>query len=318
MNRLIINDTKSLLAILPLLGSLGFVPSASAQETLVESCALACPKGFSCNEAPSACPAVFCDDPADCPACEGSAVFFCAPDACASDADCAAGALCAPQLTLECPPPAASGPGYVSSATAPTPYECTSSTPHLCTPRWQLPCDVDSDCGSGFLCQELEQVSCDGALAPADPLEIQNPGSAPPPPPPVSCTSTSVRACVQVDTLCGSTADCPLNMECVDNGISCTVTDGGQAECERQQPEKVCRPQVTAVATASLASAGSGDSSAMSAGEGEEGVANSQGGCSLSGRRTPGGRLALFATLGLAALFATRRKEVTPRARRRA
>src|SRR5688572_9729269 len=141
---------------------------AAAAETCAE---LTCPHGYSCQIAPGACPAIDCGDSADCPPYEPKPLAFCAAAQCTANADCGEGMLCAEQVTTICadtPSEPCDPAGECRTETRD--LDCTSETTLWCTPRWQLPCSNDADCGAGFRCQEQEACS-----VPASPAALRDP-----------------------------------------------------------------------------------------------------------------------------------------------
>lgn len=239
-----------------------------------------CPQGYTCRTAPGACPAIACAEE-NCPPCEAPDAQFCVPAACETDSDCGAGMACTEytssceqgdsEPTPDCPPGAECGkpePGF-----APTPpEECAPSTQLLCTPHWQLPCDVADDCGPGFDCVEQESCSSSGSqgtasgsgssagagsgetpnasdrlpMKPAsggDSIPPSVPSSEPREEPVVSCEPTGIFACVARVKACTSDTDCESGWTCGDNpnGVCWSRADG-QTGCEPADPPKLCSP----------------------------------------------------------------------------
>jgi hypothetical protein len=300
-------------------GVLGIAVPAEAAAT--ESCGLDCPIGTTCALAPAGCPAIGCADPADCPPCDAPATPYCAPADCESDSDCGGSMLCAEQTLLDCGAAAATSgatptaaAGDAPGATLPGSPACESSTLRQCTPRWQLPCIADADCGEGFRCEETEACS----VPPFDP------SSGTPPSSEVTCSPTGTFACVVVETSCNTEADCPADFVCVDNPSgACSSSSDGQTECEPADPARVCSPAVVAspvtpgdVANTASAEGASNPGTAPAVdlvGDGTDAVASaSQGGCTLNGS-APASPLALLSTLGLALAFGSRRRDANRR-----
>ncbi|MGD8861099.1 MAG: hypothetical protein PVI30_13920 [Myxococcales bacterium] len=93
---------------------------------------------------------------------------------CASDADCEDGLVCHGQPETTCPDDVDTACMQGESDT-----ECAERAERLlaercermevsrCTPRWQLECETDDDCGEGFVCStsgcHLMAIDCEGA-----------------------------------------------------------------------------------------------------------------------------------------------------------
>lgn len=280
------------------------------------SCELDCPRGFTCEIAPQACPAIACaDDNPDCPRCDGPGTPYCEPAECEADADCGDATVCAEYRLLDCPstaPAADTGDAQTDKA-AEAPGGCALTVFKQCTPRWQLPCSVASDCGDGFSCEETE--SCSVAPSEPEPREL----------PPdyaraaeISCVPSGVRSCIPLETPCAVDADCPAQFVCADNpnGV-CSSTPDAQERCTPVDPVKLCvlsSPTYYATdaavsseslgnTTASLPETAT-DNDAVSSGE------SSSAGCALH-TEAPTNGLALLSALGLAATFALRRRRET-------
>lgn len=294
---------------LGLLGAaFGLAEPARAQQAA--SCDLDCPLGTTCELAPVGCPAIACaDDSPDCPVCDTSATTpYCAPAACNADSDCGASMKCAEHTAFDCGGEAvpdiapADGEGQAAPDTRPETPACEGSTVRQCTPRWQLPCSVDNDCGDGFRCEETEACSVPG----------YDPSSGEPQSREVTCTRTGTFACVVVETACSTNADCAADFDCVDNpNGTCSSSSDGQTQCTTPDPARLCAPRVVAspgtsgdVAVATNAEGAPVFDSAEDA-DGVQASA-SEGGCSL-GSMTPASPLAFISTLGLGLALITRR-----------
>lgn len=292
-----------------------FVASApSAALSAPAACDLDCEQGFVCELAPAACPAILCLDENDpsCPRCDGEPVPYCAPAACESDADCGGGTVCAEQTVfVDCPvsaPTPETDRSMVTKAAGSMPEaaECTPSVIKQCTPRWQLPCDADVDCGAGFRC--AEQQRCSVPPAPADPDERERAAAAE-----VTCEPSGVFACVVIETSCDTNADCAAQFVCADDlGAACSSSNGRPA-CVSEGPARICMPEITAFADDSIggvaivvpASAESGQPRAAAS---DADASSSAGSCAMSTPRRSQSVPALFAVLGFVAAFARRRK----------
>jgi MYXO-CTERM domain-containing protein len=293
--------------------SLGLLGVAVAEPAwaATESCDLDCPQGTACEIAPLGCPAIDCaEDAADCPRCEDTGAPYCAPAACESDSDCGGSMKCAEHPVYDCGSAAtatpaiapAHGNGDEPRTALPEPPPCEASAIRQCTPRWQLPCTTDNDCGAGFRCEETESCS----VPPFDPSSGEPPSSE------VTCTPTGTSACVVVETACDSEADCPEDFVCVDNpNGTCSGSSDGQTQCEPADPARVCAPRAV------VTPATSGDmANATSAPSAESGLMDNLGddvqppeasGCVLN-VASPASPLALLSTLGLGLVFGARRR----------
>ncbi len=137
-----------------------------------------CAKGLSCQADPIATPAV-----AICYA--GEAGGACAPvdnpppvpttscksAACLTSADCGPTMVCNSQTTTTCtgtapvavrcdPTTTACDAGVVPD---PVPVSCTDTVTSRCIYQYELPCNVDADCGDGFTCQPTVYGMCSGS-----------------------------------------------------------------------------------------------------------------------------------------------------------
>ena len=97
----------------------------------------------------------------------------CQPAPCASDQDCAADMVCQTQVTGctgTTPTTAPCEPGTVcTEPPAPEAPDCTG-TVSRCVYRWELPCNVNADCGEGFECKPMEVGMCSGSAGTAPPV----------------------------------------------------------------------------------------------------------------------------------------------------
>jgi MYXO-CTERM domain-containing protein len=289
---------------LDLLGVAVAEPAWAAQ---AENCNLDCPLGTTCELAPVACPAIACaEDSPDCPRCDSTAdgTPYCAPAACESDSECSDSMKCA-EFVIECanglPLAAPARVGEEPRTNLPEPPPCEATVFRQCTPRWQLPCTADSDCGEGFRCEESESCS----VPPSDPSSGEPQSSD------VTCTPSGFFACVVVETACSTEADCPADFACVNNpNGTCSSGRDGQTQCTPVDPPQVCAPPaVITPALGNLASASSAESSSpVPTGDDVGGPeASATGGCTLNGA-TPASPLALLSTLGLGLAFGARRR----------
>lgn len=235
-----------------------------------------CPLGFTCETASSTCPAIACaDDAPDCKTCTASTSNYCVAAECAADTDCGAHMVCAGQEVVDCPaPPPAKR--CAPNETCPEPdapadrsTACTTKTVKRCTPRWELPCRMASDCGDGFTCEEQQSCTCSGSsgggsggtatgggttgsTGTATPTTASDaPTSAPGVAPAqdggssssCTCAPTGTFACVVRVKACTADADCPTDWTCRDNpNAVCSRDLSGQSGCKPADPAKVCTP----------------------------------------------------------------------------
>jgi len=288
-----------------------FVSSAASAEVACGE--TTCPQGFVCETQPAPCPAIACAEGQECPPCDAT-MEVCAPASCTSQADCGADMVCAGFDVRDCGGSAPAEPcerGEDCAAPA-APAECSSTTAYECTPRWQLPCAADADCGAGFRCVELESCSCAGSPAApggsgggAEPA----PGARAPSPAPVDpdadpscvCEPSGQKSCEVVETACATNAECAAGWTCQDNpeGV-CWADANGQTGCTPADPARLCAPPYSNLPVAGGFGEGrpttggipanggpqSGDGGGLPAsGQSEEDGAGAQasgGGCSIS------------------------------------
>src|SRR5688500_2341342 len=115
-----------------LLGAFGFANPAAAQEACGES---ECPKGYTCETVPAACPAIDCAPGPDCPVCEGT-VEQCVAQTCDSDADCDEQMVCLTRTITECASDAPACEPGTDCGSAAAPSDCTAASYSACVPRW--------------------------------------------------------------------------------------------------------------------------------------------------------------------------------------
>jgi hypothetical protein len=99
-------------------------------------------------------------------------------------------------------------------------YPCDASTPtvlNLCQVRYQLPCQIDSDCGAGFTCAEDAEAVCSLVTG--------------------SCMHYS--RCRSQYTLCTSDGNCPKGWSCYSPGPAYCGPNGCDPDAG---PPKACYP----------------------------------------------------------------------------
>ena len=226
---------------------------ASAKTPAMLTCGnTTCAHGFTCQVTPGACPAIACLDGADCPPCIAQDSYVCVPSACATDADCGADMVCASHETTQCPvSPPTCAPNQNCSPPAKTdpagvPINCTTTTYHQCTPRWQLPCQVAAECGAGFTCDEQQSCGCSGGGTVGSgttPSGASTPAAGTETAPDCTCTGTS--ACTVIPTVCNTDAECLLGWTCqvAPSSGGCAASPDGQQSCPPPPPVvKNCAP----------------------------------------------------------------------------
>ena len=258
------------------------IPQLGRAQTCVT--ASDCPRGMSCQGStivPTTSPA--CPSGAEClpVAPPSTETMTCQPALCQTDADCAQGMMCHGETTTVCsggtavkcdPNSSTCDSGSVSSA--PT---CTYTTVSQCIYKWQLPCNADTDCGDGFVCQPSTIGSCSGSgsagssggtgTASSGTGGGGGSGESPVPPPspafdagtpttPVCTTTTSFPgSCQAMVTSCTVDSDCPSTWTCAASYGTATVSspdsgsDGGMAPIETS-PGTTGTAIMTATATA--------------------------------------------------------------------
>jgi hypothetical protein len=290
------------------------------------SCNLDCEKGTTCRSY-SACPGGYCQDPAGCPECPTWPV--CEPAACETDEDCGIEQVCAEQTSWDCSASTATAPAETSPAGAvpaspaneadsndadsKEAYETGGEVPDRpceprnvlqCTPRWQLPCVVEADCGEGFTCEEW--IVCGplpAAGAPED--KAQEP-----------CHTSGTLSCIPREIACAGDDDCPSAFECAPNHGGCSSSSDGEMVCVSVDPPQLCVLRSSGTPPGiddeawGVAANGSGQLGPGRAPEesGSPEIPAPMANCSLSGARVSGGWLGLLSIAGLVAAFGGRRK----------
>lgn len=204
-----------------------------------------CELGFSCEVVgmDAGCAVAPCMEGSECPpvVCEeAEEILGCVPARdCASDADCAEGFTCVTReyesctmsLVPDCPP---EGDCQMSK---PEPGSCETVTESACIARYEAPCTVDADCGSGFTCEEVQSCWCTGGgatpeagpMLPAD-GGMEDPATPIPPidEPTCGCDPIGEFMCQLIETECTTDADCTEGMTCQPdpNGVACSGGTG--------------------------------------------------------------------------------------------
>jgi MYXO-CTERM domain-containing protein len=185
---------------------------------------------------------------------------YCSPAPCTTAADCGAGMVCHTETYQECTGGGAPAcpPNMQCDPLPSTLPSCTPKSVSACAYKWQLPCNVDTDCGDGFTCAPSVTGACSGSGGSADAgtatvgagttgLGSASTGSAstgsapastgssaaPSTPVPSCMTTTSFPgSCTPKATSCKANTDCPAQWTCVDEPSVGAVTgtastDGG-------------------------------------------------------------------------------------------
>jgi MYXO-CTERM domain-containing protein len=173
-----------------------------------------CGKGWSCQVtggtacgAPACPPGAICD-PA--PACTNTVIKSCVPANCSTDADCADGMACHAE-PVACP-----------AIACPSNADCAQPVcdpgPRQCTPKYELPCAADADCGAGFTCAYGEVCSGGSASGSGSSGTPPSPGGAGSGdvPAPSTCTTSTAGNCQLTPVACLNNADCQMGWSCMD------------------------------------------------------------------------------------------------------
>jgi hypothetical protein len=260
--------TKQLLGITALVTVFTIPEFANAQTCAGNS---DCAQGLTCqaiSTTPSPTPA--CPPGADChllilP----SPTQTCLPAPCQTDANCGQEMVCHSETTTSCSGGTGAAVKCLPNAPCPTippPADpvCTETTTSQCAYRWQLPCNADADCGTGFVCQPTTMGMCSdssgssssssgagggsGGLLSSPPLPAPDAGISTP----VCVTTTSFPgSCQPQAASCNLDSDCPSILKCVDWNLTTAVSGGPMATDAGVAPTPI--PPVatgTAVATA--------------------------------------------------------------------
>lgn len=185
-----------------LVGAVLHAGRADAQEACGDT---SCGRGTVCATYVQECPRCL-DGESSCGDCEPETLFYCAPAECESAADCASHMECVERPRQECEgeyPSCVEGESDEECIARVFEWQaesCQTITPQLCTPRWELPCQADADCG--------EKLRCDSG------------------------------ACTLVDEFCSADADCPVTWFCATINVGqCRPVPGGEIdECVYNQP----------------------------------------------------------------------------------
>jgi MYXO-CTERM domain-containing protein len=188
---------------IPLVGMVLHASPAGAQEACGDT---SCGLGTACATDVQGCPPCL-EGESSCGVCEPETSFYCTPAECESAADCASHMACVERPQQQCEgqaPSCVEGESDAECIARVFEWQaenCQTVTPLLCTPRWQLPCQADADCGA--------KLRCDGG------------------------------ACTLIDEFCSEDADCPVTWVCAALNVGqCQPVPGGDddGECVYNQP----------------------------------------------------------------------------------
>lgn len=204
-----------------------------------------------------------CTQPQDC---ETHNLLGCVALPCLSDDQCADGMVCYESSWEECGGRDTQTCLSEEKCEEPElkPVQCETHTESECVPVYTLPCKVDTDCGEGFTCKELESCWCDGGSAGAggstgtfsserdagvfqsldaggaEEIQEGNPEDVPPlatdadislqgEEPSCGCEPSGDFRCEIIETECSSESDCPKGWTCEANPDQ-PVTCGGPSD----------------------------------------------------------------------------------------
>ena len=185
--------------------------------------------------------------------CSTETYYYCEPLPCKDNSACAADMTCHSYTTEAC-----SGGSAVAcdSVTLDCPVndvaeECTKTEQSQCVPQWFVPCQVASDCGEGFTCEESTQCSCSGsagttgtgaASGGATSFDDGSVGGSSGTTESCSCAGTGTFTCVAKTIACTKATDCPTHWTCDSNpNGTCSRSPDGSTDC-KADPAMVCIP----------------------------------------------------------------------------
>jgi hypothetical protein len=259
----------------PLAGVLLLASRAGAQEACGDT---SCGLGTACATYVQECPPCL-EGESSCGVCEPETLFYCTPAECESAADCASHMACVERRRQQCEgeaPSCVEGESddeCIARVFAWRAENCQTVTPLLCTPRWELPCQADADCGA--------KLRCDSG------------------------------ACTLIEEFCSEDADCPVTWSCATINVGqCQPVPGGEDdECVYNQPPvQRCIEASFAVRH----EGGAGDDVATAEGSdspqvpGSPSTTSDEAGCSLGATRSDASGASLPGLLALVLLGAGR------------
>jgi hypothetical protein len=204
----------------------------------------ACAYGFECAEvgASSCAPSAPCPAGQECPAvdpCVTTVEYGCVPSHCADDAQCAPGMVCH-AWTEPCASSGCACASDTPNCDCGAPTVCDPQTVSVCTPKYDLPCQVAADCGTGFTCEEAQSCGCSAGGSATPPMMgsggSSSAGAAPAPaaggpasdplpidPPDCSCQPSGQMQCVPMQVMCATDAQCPAGWSCQAEAVTNTA-----------------------------------------------------------------------------------------------
>jgi len=170
--------------------------------------------------------------------CEGSLIspapvqseMSCQAAPCQLDADCGTGMICHSETLSSCSggtARACPANAICDPLPAPTPITCTETTISSCAYPWQLPCMVDSDCGTQFTCKPFTSGTCSGGVG----VGVGIPGGTS-----TGGTATSTIAPDQVTIAPAAPVGVDGGTASIDGSTTCTTTTTFPGYC---QPKSV-------------------------------------------------------------------------------
>lgn len=264
-----------------------------------------CPDDFICESIEwGACPG--CVPGEECPPCETGTTNVCAPpppQQCDDSAPCGDGEVCVKYTFEECDGGAA--PSVPCSSEDPDcgndrpsdPPECSTIEESYCVPKYLAPCESDSDCGAGFLCETAEVCACSGggstgaAPGPGEDPDPDMGSGDPPEEPDCVCEPADTAYCQLIEVECTSDSDCVGDLTCQDGygggsepspGVPCMVDEDGNTDCpdtdppEPVEPTSYCAPPGYGYYGAGVDGGGYGESVANATGRDDATVTNSE------------------------------------------
>jgi MYXO-CTERM domain-containing protein len=182
------------------------------------------------------------------PICEPYEYHYCNAAPCTADSDCPSSMVCHADSWWEC---SSSGckPGGDCDADAGESVDggsssCTEHSENRCTPRINLPCQADADCGEGYECAESRWYGCSGGGAVSTDADggfvFADAGSV--------CQWYTSTYCKVLDVPCESDSECANGLRCQPHyeysqcdADASVGADGGWPACEPVLTGNTCQ-----------------------------------------------------------------------------